>query len=95
MMTPNSVHCVVAADDVAARKALSELGAAPLPPVAELEAAYALAVGMRLSAVRARDLPKCLYWRNESNRLRDALETARRATGGNDKSSDPREGGRA
>jgi hypothetical protein len=39
MMPPNSFQQVVAADDLPARKALSELGSAPLPPGAELVAA--------------------------------------------------------
>ena len=34
MDTPNSFQQVVAADNATARKALSELGSAPLPPVA-------------------------------------------------------------
>ena len=38
MMPPNSFHHVVAADDLPARKVPSELGSAPLPPGAELEA---------------------------------------------------------
>jgi len=84
MNTPNSFQQVVAADDATARKALSELGGAPLPPVAELEAALGIALKLSeaLSELDAMDWADAVIL---VNKLRRRIDSARRATGGNDK----------
>jgi len=84
MMTPNSFQQVVAADDLPARKALSELGSAPLPPVAELEAALGDARNARDEAISIGDYRASLRHSSEVFRLANVITTKRRATGGND-----------
>jgi hypothetical protein len=88
MMTPNSFQQVVAADDVAARKALSELGSAPLPPVAEFEAAEIYLKKLRYSLVSRMTSRSWTQLDKAIAAIRSACATERRATGGNDKLTD-------
>jgi hypothetical protein len=86
-MTPNSFQLVVAADDVAARNAPSELGSAPLPPVAEIEAALA---HVKTACERTRRRKDRIEWYRLTDireRLKRMASRERRATGGNDLSS--------
>lgn len=95
MMPPNSFQQVVAADDLPARKALSELGSAPLPPGARTR----LVIARTILEVRRRRRWD-IYWGNLASACehkRIACELAevgkrapreQRAPGGNDPSSE-------
>lgn len=92
--TPCRSRARVAAGNLPARNAPSPLGSAPLPPVAELEAAHRLCSDL-VDALVALDFHDWCAALHLFNTLGERLAAARRATGGNDPSSASLRGGQA